>query len=150
MKKKYVRAGLATGAAVLALGTFAGSASAVERADTPNSPSAAQRSGTPHLSRWYIGSGNAYGNVLWIDYRGKGSPDVDDLWLSDDFFPSGFSVKMTVVNGSHKKTVHAKNGELVMMDMPGPFPKGRKAKFKACAWDNGEEVICRPWTTITE
>ncbi|WP_340682215.1 hypothetical protein LCL61_26480 [Amycolatopsis coloradensis] len=119
--------------AALALGAFAVPASAA--ADTPDG------------AHWYIGSGNAYGEVRWNDHHeGK---DYDQLFLNDDLFPPGYSVKMTVVHDSFEKTVHAKNGATVIVKIPG-FANGETAKFKACAWDNGEEVTCRPWTTITE
>ncbi|XVQ07294.1 hypothetical protein ACQP1W_32390 [Spirillospora sp. CA-255316] len=95
--KNYVRAGLAAGAAVLALGTLAGSASADERA------------GTPDQAHWYIGSGNAYGDVTWNDHD-MGLGDADVLTLNDDVVPAGYSVRMTVKQGSWEKTVHASTG----------------------------------------
>ncbi|MFI0372606.1 hypothetical protein ACH35V_32475 [Actinomadura sp. 1N219] len=133
--KNYVRAALATGTAILALGMFATSASAAPRA------------GTPDGAHWYIGSGNAYGEVRWDDWAGD--DDMDVLTLDDDIFPQGFSVKMTVVHDSWKRTVHATYGEIEHVRIPG-FTKGEKAKFKACAWDNNIEIKCRPWTTVTE
>lgn len=56
---------------------------------------------------------------------------------------------MTVVHGSFKKTVHATHGDFSTVHIPG-FTKGESAKFKACAWDNGDVVTCRPWTTVVE
>lgn len=127
---------LAATAAVLTFGALTGAASA----DT--------RGGTPHGSHWYIGTGNSYGEVVWLDYDQNGN-DRDELVLKDDIFPSGYSVRMTVEHDSFKKTVRAYSGNSVSVQIPG-LRNGEKAKFKACAWDNGDEVYCRPWTTVTE
>ncbi|NKE58161.1 hypothetical protein FXN61_15565 [Lentzea sp. PSKA42] len=135
--KNSARTVLATIAAVLTFGALTGAASA----DT--------RGGTPHGSHWYIGTGNAYGEVVWLDYDQNNSNDKDELVLKDDIFPSGYSVRMTVVHDSFKKTVRAYSGNSVSVQIPG-LHKGEKAKFKACAWDNDDEVTCRPWTTVTE
>ncbi|GAB2781546.1 hypothetical protein GCM10027091_14390 [Streptomyces daliensis] len=129
------RALLAISAGALTLGAVAAPASA------------GQRSGTVDGAHWYIGSGNAYGEVEWDDRNSSG--DSDRLYLHDDLIPAGYSVKMTVEQGSFKDTVYASNGGSDNIRIPG-FSKGEKAKFKACARDNGETVTCRPWTTVTE
>ncbi|MET8748392.1 hypothetical protein [Streptomyces sp. NPDC004728] len=97
-------------------------------------PAPSLLSGTKHGTTWPIYS---YGEVKWYDTFG--GIDLDSLALSDDVFPVGYSVKMTVTFGSWKKSVHAYGGDSLMVDIPG-LHAGDEAKFKACAWDDGDVV----------
>lgn len=138
--KNYAHAALATGmAGAFALATMAGSASAAE-----------VTGGTPDDAHWYIGSGNAYGEVLWDDHH-PFQGDADILTLKDDLAPPGYSVRMKVDFGSYVERVRASHGQSRSVYLGARnFAKGDKVRFKACAWDNGKLVTCRPWTTVTE
>ncbi|MFD5243745.1 hypothetical protein ACFWIW_04355 [Amycolatopsis sp. NPDC058340] len=117
----------------------------------PGNAVADERAGdTPDGYRTKISSPVAtYGWVEWNDYRDSDhGDDIDNFYVQDNW-GDGLSIELRVYWKGKTYKAHAYGGETKKIDI-GNVPNNEKVYWRACGWDNSQEIGCTPKYSFQE